>query len=528
MENELTFTQLYYYNLLDDNGKNIFLQNSDKQSMVNAYINPMNDQQKEYFNNNAIGYMWSIVNDKVKWYYINLSTSTRPSILNYTKGVIDIQADLFWNNTSEDEKSYFGLLDNNNKYLLSNYSREQIRNIATDYYTKIREQQQANEQEMLRRAEEDKIMARIQILNFIPGFDQQYINTLEDKTYDIKDEDQDTTVNIINVNPDLIGTNDRLTQFETALLVGKRAKMLDQNAIPTVNHGDLFNSVEIALLELKSKRMPLNLERKTKNGVIISKNPNKMVLPEDIFNTDYILTDIEKEQIIQKREQEFETGVKPNIDPRKIAYSELISGLLNIDGYIPEGWNIDKLSNIEVDQIIDQRIKQLDNGEQPTINIKYNIPNRNIAHQELAEGLLPITQFQRKNNRIVNPNLMLLQDINSRQDGVLTNDELLTLDLKLPIYANQPINIDANIIRNGTVYNINGWTYPHTVTDIKQVLSWFDVDDIINERTKQLSVGNKSYIPPRDLAIMELKYGLTPGVIEKNKELIQLSQVHVI
>lgn len=523
----MNYAELYYYSLLDENSQKRFAMSSNRASIVENYLSPLNDEQKNIFYNNVNNLMWMSFDDKLKWYYINLSSENRQQLINFSNEIIEAPANIFWNSISDIEKNYFLVLNDYNKKMLGNYTRDQIIHFATEYYNTISAQQNVLDDEILRRAEEDKNIARMSMMSLIPGFTEEYMNILEEKKYNTDEVLETDITNDIIIDTSKSYDDDRLTKYEVALLVGKRARMLDQNAIPTVNPGDLYDSVKIATLELKSRRLPLNLSRKSNNGIIISKNPNKMSIPAEILNPDYILTYKEKNDIIQKRTKEFEDGIKPIIDPRKIAFAELLSGLLNVNGHIPEDWNIDKLNNIEIDEIIEMRIKQLESNESTILDITYDIPYRDIAHLELKKGVIPIEHYQRINGEVVNPNLMLLPS--ERIEGILTNDEVRKLSKNENITVNQLNNkeLDKNIIRDGILYNIKGWEYPHKIRSIEEILSWFDVIEIINDRTKQLSIGNKSYIPYDELAMMELKYGLTPGLIKRDKDFIQLNNMLV-
>ncbi len=59
-----------------------------------------------------------------------------------------------------------------------------------------------------------------------------------------------------------------LTRFEKARIVGKRAEQLSKGAPPLVDVGNLENPVDIALKELKERKIPYIIRRALPNGVI--------------------------------------------------------------------------------------------------------------------------------------------------------------------------------------------------------------------------------------------------------------------
>jgi len=59
-----------------------------------------------------------------------------------------------------------------------------------------------------------------------------------------------------------------LTRFEKARIIGKRAMQISKGAPPLVEVGNLENPVDIALKELKERKMPFIIRRMLPNGTI--------------------------------------------------------------------------------------------------------------------------------------------------------------------------------------------------------------------------------------------------------------------
>jgi DNA-directed RNA polymerase I, II, and III subunit RPABC2 len=59
-----------------------------------------------------------------------------------------------------------------------------------------------------------------------------------------------------------------LTKYEKARIIGKRAMQISKGAPPLVEVGNLENPVDIALKELKERKIPYIIRRPLPNGVI--------------------------------------------------------------------------------------------------------------------------------------------------------------------------------------------------------------------------------------------------------------------
>lgn len=59
-----------------------------------------------------------------------------------------------------------------------------------------------------------------------------------------------------------------LTRFEKARIIGKRAMQISKGAPPLVEVGNLENPVDIALKELKERKIPYIIRRSLPNGII--------------------------------------------------------------------------------------------------------------------------------------------------------------------------------------------------------------------------------------------------------------------
>jgi len=58
-----------------------------------------------------------------------------------------------------------------------------------------------------------------------------------------------------------------LTRFEKARIIGKRAMQISKGAVPLVEIGNLDNPVDIALKELKERKLPYIIRRPLPNGM---------------------------------------------------------------------------------------------------------------------------------------------------------------------------------------------------------------------------------------------------------------------
>lgn len=547
----LTIEQLYFSKLLDEKNRQVFVSSPTRQNNVDRYFNSLDEEQKKLFINTVIDDYWNRASDEVKWFLVNLSDFNQ--IIKFDEPSIVKSANLFWNQVSEIEKWYFNLLDDINKKQLINFSRDTIVSSANEYYQRVKTykertleqtqqtyqittqaQKEYAEREMLRKAElieqQEKQEARVKLLEMIPGFKESYLTTLSERPKAIKTVKEEFKP--IEAVPKKTESSNRLTKYEVSLLVGKRALMLEQNTTPTIDPGEIVDPEKIALMELRNKRLPLNLERPIIGSKLIEiKNPNKMILPEEIMDKQDFLTKDEAKNVIKLRIKDFEAGQLPNIDLRKIAIAELQSGRLIQDKIIPEEWNIDKFNYDEVRSLIKQRVDMLNKGGNPNVIVyKKELPET-IANIELKEGVLPINKFERANGDVVDPNMMTYPG--EQNPSKLTNDEVILLikkrmekvpELKaIAEFKSKRLPLSLN--RGKTMYDVNNLNYPHKFNSLNEILSWFELEELINERASKLKYGSKSLLSNRDLAILELKMGKTPLKIKRDEEYLDVSEL---
>ena len=67
--------------------------------------------------------------------------------------------------------------------------------------------------------------------------------------------------NIRIVHPDERITSEIMTDYEFSDVLGTRAEQISTGGMVFIAHGDVANPREIALMEIKNKRCPLNIVR---------------------------------------------------------------------------------------------------------------------------------------------------------------------------------------------------------------------------------------------------------------------------
>ena len=303
----------------------------------------------------------------------------------------------------------------------------------------------------------------------IPGFKQTHISLLTERkeTPELEPELEAGQLRIKEYPTERIGTGNRLTKFEVATLISLRAVLLEQNAPPMIEIGDEVDPNKIALMELKAGRLPLNLERPRPDGIIVTFDPNTMLLPEEVTNLENTLTKNEVKKMISTRSDMLRTGSQTTLDLKKIAMVELKSKQLPIrldrDGkslnpnkmYLPMPTGKGSLSNDVVYNIITRRAAQLD------VTVTQN-PER-TAISELKNKKLPIS----------------LGDLDPNNMNYAYIDKLETLD---------------------------------------DILLKSDVTDLIKRRTDNLKSGDKYKIDPESIAMMEIKSRVIPLEIERHDD----------
>ena len=73
-------------------------------------------------------------------------------------------------------------------------------------------------------------------------------------------------------------TSNKLLKPEYTELIGIRAEQIAKGAEPTVDIGNLSNSIDIAKLEMKMKRFPLNIVRSLNGYSYEEWSPNEMII----------------------------------------------------------------------------------------------------------------------------------------------------------------------------------------------------------------------------------------------------------
>ena len=140
----------------------------------------------------------------------------------------------------------------------------------------------------------------------IPGFKHKHLTSLRERDAYKVDSENVSDINIGQLEikdfpTERIGTGNRVTKFEVARLISFRAVLLEQNAPPMLEIGKETDPEKIAMMELKAKKLPVNLERPRPDGVIITLDPNPMLLPEEISKFEDTLTKDEIKKMIQIR-----------------------------------------------------------------------------------------------------------------------------------------------------------------------------------------------------------------------------------
>ncbi len=97
------------------------------------------------------------------------------------------------------------------------------------------------------------------------------------------------TTQIIYVNEEDHVTSDSLTKYELAMIVGIRAKQIEDDPLVFTDVGELTDSRDIAILELQHKKCPLSICRTIttlpNNTIIVEKkNVNDLLADTDLLS----------------------------------------------------------------------------------------------------------------------------------------------------------------------------------------------------------------------------------------------------
>jgi len=76
-------------------------------------------------------------------------------------------------------------------------------------------------------------------------------------------------------------TSNKLLKPEKTELIGIRAIHIEKGAEPTVNIGNLSEPIDIAKLEMKMKKFPLNIVRSLNGYLFEEWSPNEMIIEND-------------------------------------------------------------------------------------------------------------------------------------------------------------------------------------------------------------------------------------------------------
>ena len=302
----------------------------------------------------------------------------------------------------------------------------------------------------------------------IPGFKKKHLSLLNVRDVDnVNVDNERKQLEIKDYPSQRVGTGDRLTKFEVAKLISVRAVLLEQNAPPMVEIGDVVDPEKIAFMELKSGRLPMNLERPRPDGVIMTLDPNKMLLPEETSNVENTLT------------------------------------------------------KDEIKKMINIRSNMLKSGENTTLNLK------SIAMVELRSKQLPLSI--KRNGKSLNPNKMFLSI--SKNKASLTNDDVFNLITvrsaelsgsnpeKTAISELKNKKLPINLQRDDSIIDPNNmdFKYIDKIESLDDILLNSDVTDLIDRRVKNLKSGDKyKYtIDTESIAMMEIKSRVIPLKIER-------------
>ena len=71
-----------------------------------------------------------------------------------------------------------------------------------------------------------------------------------------------------------------LTKYEKARVIGERAEQIARGFPPLVDVGELTNPLDIALKELKEKKIPIMIRRPLPNGTVEIWKIDDLIIPE--------------------------------------------------------------------------------------------------------------------------------------------------------------------------------------------------------------------------------------------------------
>lgn len=78
-------------------------------------------------------------------------------------------------------------------------------------------------------------------------------------------------------------TQNRMTIYEKACIIGVRASQLSDNAPPFIDVGSATDCIQIATRELEARRLPFIVRRKLPNGAVEDWGIDELLIPEVDF-----------------------------------------------------------------------------------------------------------------------------------------------------------------------------------------------------------------------------------------------------
>jgi DNA-directed RNA polymerase I, II, and III subunit RPABC2 len=78
-------------------------------------------------------------------------------------------------------------------------------------------------------------------------------------------------------------TSKYLNKYERVKIIGIRAQQISYGALPLVDIGNLTDPMDIAMLELKEKKIPFIIKRYLPNGTFELWNLNELLFVDDNF-----------------------------------------------------------------------------------------------------------------------------------------------------------------------------------------------------------------------------------------------------